>query len=42
VCRDNKSEDGAKQILFWKNLKFAMAKNGVPNVNFKGFMADSA
>ena len=42
ACRDIQSEDGATQILFWKNLKFVMAKNGVPKVNFKGFMADNA
>jgi hypothetical protein len=42
VCRDIQSEDGTTQILFWKNLKFVMAKYDVPNVNFKGFMADSA
>jgi hypothetical protein len=42
ACRDNQSEDGATQIIFWKNLKFVMSKNGVPNVNFKGIMVDSA
>jgi hypothetical protein len=40
--RDIQSEDGATQILFWKNLKFVMSKNGVPNVNFKGIMTNSA
>jgi hypothetical protein len=42
ACRDIQSEDGAIQILFWKNLKFVMSKNGVPNVNFKEIIADSA
>ena len=42
ACRDIQSEDGVTQIFFWKNLKSVMAKNCVPNVNFKGFMADSA
>jgi hypothetical protein len=42
ACRDIQSKDGATQILFWKNLKFVMAKNGVSNVNFRGIMTDSA
>ena len=42
ACCDIQSEDGAIQIFFWKTLKFVMAKNCVPNVNFKGFMADNA
>jgi hypothetical protein len=42
ACCDMQSEDGAAQILFWENLNAVMAENGVPNVNFKGFMADSA
>ena len=42
VYYDMQFEDGAAQILFWKNLNFIMAENGVSNVNFKGFMADSA
>ena len=41
VCCDMQSEDGLVQILFWKNLNSVMAKNGVPNVNFKGFITDS-
>jgi hypothetical protein len=36
------SEDGATHILFWENLNSVMAENVVPNVNFKGFMTDSA
>jgi hypothetical protein len=35
------SEDGIAQTLFWKNLNVVMTENGVPNVNFKGFMANS-
>ena len=35
ACCDMQSEDGASQILFWENINFVMAKNGVPNVNFK-------
>jgi hypothetical protein len=42
ACCDMQSEDGATQVLFWENLNAVMAENGVPNVNFKGFMADSA
>ena len=30
------------QTLFWENLNYVMAENGVPNVNFKGFMTDNA
>ena len=40
ACCNIQSEDGAAQTLFWKNLNVVMADNGVPNVNFKGFMAD--
>ena len=42
ACRDIQSEDGETQILFCKKLKFVLAKIGVANVNFKGFLADSA
>ena len=42
ACRNIQSEDGVTQIVFWKILKSVMTKNGVPNVNFKGFMVDSA
>ena len=41
VCCDMQSEDGAAQIIFWKILNFVMAENDIPNVNFKGFMANS-
>ena len=42
ACCDMQSEDGAAQIFLGENLNVVMADNGVPNVNFKGFMADSA
>ena len=42
ACRYIQSEDDATQILYWKKLKSVMTKNGVSNVNFKGFMANSA
>ena len=42
ACCDMQSEDGATQILLWENLNYVMAENGLPNVNFKGFKADSA
>ena len=42
ACCDMQSEDAIAQTLFWENLNKVMAENGVPNVNFKGFMADSA
>ncbi len=42
ACCDMQSEDHKAQALFWENLNKVMAENGVPNVNFRGFMADSA
>ena len=42
VCCDMQFEDDAAQIFFWENLNYVMAENGVPNINFKGFMVDSA
>ena len=42
ACCDMQSEDGAAQILFWINLNSVMTENGVPNVNFKGFIVNSA
>ena len=38
---DMQCEDGPTQTLFWENLNFVMAENGVSNVNFKGFMANN-
>ena len=39
---DMQSEDAWAQIIFWENFNDVMLENGVPNVIFKGFMADSA
>jgi hypothetical protein len=36
------SEDTEVQCIMWKLLNGVMRRNGVPNPNFKGFMADSA
>ena len=36
------SEDGVAQTFFWKNLNSVMLENGVPKLNFKGFMVDGA
>jgi hypothetical protein len=36
------SKDGAIQFLFRENLNSVMTEIGVPNVNFKKFMTDSA
>jgi hypothetical protein len=41
VC-NMQSEDAAAQSVLWKNLNVVIAKHGVPNPKFKGFMADSA
>lgn len=41
VC-DMQSEDVAAQIIFWNNLNAVVARHNVSNVQFKGFMADSA
>lgn len=41
VC-DMQSEDARAQSLLWRGLNGVMAKHKVNNVNFKGFMADSA
>jgi hypothetical protein len=41
VC-DMQSEDAAAQMVLWKNLNNVMARHGVPEPQFKGFMADSA
>jgi hypothetical protein len=36
------SEDTKVQCIMWRELNDLMAKNGIENTNFKGFMADSA
>ena len=42
VCCDMQFEDGATQIIFLEqNQMLPWQKNGVPHVNFKGFMANS-
>jgi hypothetical protein len=41
VCCGIQSIDGATQTLFWELLNVVMAENGVPKVNFKGFMSDN-
>ena len=40
VC-DMHSKDAAAQMVLWKNLNDVMAKHGVREPKFKGFMADS-
>ena len=42
TCCDVQSEDARAQTIFWENLNVVMLENGIPNVNFKGFMVDSA
>ena len=41
VC-DMRSEDATAQSILWKNLNAVVARHGVPEPKFKGFMADSA
>jgi hypothetical protein len=41
VC-NMQSEDAASQMVLWKNLNNVMARHGVPESQFKGFMVDSA
>jgi hypothetical protein len=41
VC-DMQLEDVATQNVFWKNLNDVMAKHGILEPKFKGFMTDSA
>ena len=41
VC-DMQSEDVAAQIIFWNNLNVVVARHNVFNVQFRGFMVDSA
>jgi hypothetical protein len=41
VC-DMQSKDAATQSFLWKNLNVVVAKHGIPEPKFKGFMADSA
>ena len=39
---DMQSEDTEIQVQFWKSLNVVMARHGIHEPNFKGFMADSA
>ena len=41
IC-DMQSEDVAAQTVFWRNLNAVLERYGVENLNFKGFMANSA
>ena len=41
VC-DMQSEDATAQSVLWKNLNAILARHGVLEPKFKGFMADSA
>jgi hypothetical protein len=36
------SKDATAQSVLWRNLNDVMAKHGVPEPKFKGFMADNA
>jgi hypothetical protein len=40
VC-DMQSEDATAQSVLWKNLNVVLARHGIPEPKFKGFMADS-
>jgi hypothetical protein len=41
IC-DMKFENMEVQCVMWRNLNKVKVNNGVPNPNFKGFMANSA
>jgi hypothetical protein len=41
IC-DMQSEDTNFQCIMWRELNDLMAKKGIENTNFKGFMADNA
>jgi hypothetical protein len=42
VVYDMQSKDVAAQNILWKNLNAVMAKHGILEPKFKGFMGDSA
>jgi len=42
ACYDFQSEDREAQLVFWRNLNHVMARHGIPEPQFQGFMADSA
>ena len=39
---DMQSKDAAPQIVLWKKLNDIMARHGILESKFKGFMADNA
>jgi hypothetical protein len=41
VC-DMQFEDATAQSVLWKNLNAVLARHGVPEPKFKGFIANSA
>jgi hypothetical protein len=41
VC-DMQSKDAAAHMVLWKNLNDVMARHGIPEPKFKGFMVDNA
>ena len=42
ACDNFQFEDKDAQVVFLKNFNHVMARHGVPNPHFKGFIADSA
>lgn len=42
ACCGMQSKDGATQKLLWKILNVVMVDDGVPYVNFKGFITKNA
>ena len=42
VLCDMQSEDCTAQVLFWRNLNLVVQRHGVDDIQFKGFMTDSA
>jgi hypothetical protein len=42
AIRDMQLEDVTTQSVLWKNLNVVLARDGIPEPKFKGFMADSA
>jgi len=39
---DMQLEDIEVQVQFWRSLNVVMERHGLANLNFKGFIADSA
>lgn len=42
LCGVTCHQNGGIQTLLWENLNAVITNNGVSNVNFKGFMTNSA